>query len=342
MSNFRLQSLYDRIGATYDVYDLQNKPLTVAVAVRGSIEFSVLESLMPGKVFDNFPAALAALPSVPVGQNGLAANVANDYMSACIYVAKGVHSSATPIVVGATKSGTRIYCEKGSIIQATANLGVNTAGLIELQGEELQLVGYPKLTTNTGDPNLQAGCALIVGGNLNSSSGEGIGRGALIQNLTIDGNGGNRDFANCLTIRGAADVVVENSRLYGFTDTASSIIRIIDSSFGRDGGKTILRNVIAYARSDSGNTAEPLIVAVNQDHGEIYGGAYVTDSATTKPIAIAATNWTLTDGGLAANAAAVGNKVHVDVTGSAPKIGQWYVKQVGGATAATLLSQANV
>jgi hypothetical protein len=340
-------NLTGNIGAEFEWYDVLNKPLFTVVAPRGSIlykqyEYILSQQARPGRLFATIQEALAALPSVPQGQSGLAANVPNDFLPATIYVAPGLHSSATPVIVPTSKSGTKIYFEKGAILQATADLGANTSGLLELQGEEIKLTGFPRLTTNTGGSNTQAGCALIVGGNGNTASGEGTGRGCLVENVVVDGYGGNRDFANDLTIRGASDVVVKNSTFLAFTDTVDEIIRVISSGAGRPGARLRLEDVIAEARNDSGNTVIPLSVASGQDHGEVIGGLYSTDSATTDCVVIASANWYLGGGGLAINSAAVGNKAQIDYSGTGARIGVFYVKQKGGATAASLLSQANI
>jgi len=162
----------------------------------------------------------------------------------------------------------------------------------------------------------------------------------LVENVRVQGavSGSYLDFKNGIVIKDAKYSILRDVEVTGGANTAVGI----HYQAGVGNGKNHrLDNVRSHIFNDTGDTAVPLKVDADQNHGIINGGQFVTHS-TADAITIAGDEWTLTGGGLAATEVAVGVNAHIDITGTEPTIGEFYVKQLGGATAASLFDESHV
>jgi hypothetical protein len=312
------------------------QPLFKVVTPRSSYLYTFLADQFPNFLSATLSDAITALP------NGSIATGSDAYITqnpSTIYIAPGVYTTttdATRIIVPATKSGLRIYFDEGSELTTSAALTAAN-GLLEIEGRNVQLVGYPTLANTQAT---QTGSALIIGG---SAASEGDGRGVYVENLTVKGDTAATDWVKPVIIRGAADVVFNNkngSVIWGCTATTRIIS--VEAGNSRNSTNLVLKDVVAKGITDSGNTCVPLTVDASQTGGQIIGGEYTTDGSG-KAIVITANDWSLRGNGLAGSTAAVGNAAHIDlVTATKIRIGQFYVKDLDGTTPASLFDQTNV
>lgn len=325
-----IDNLAQRAGAR-GLIDLKtNQPLFAVVTPRTSSLWNELEGLYSAHLFATLADALSALP------NG------SDYTSyttqnpATIYVAPGVYTVTSKQVITDKKSGLRIFFERGAELTTATALSAGD-GLLEIEGRNVQIVGFPLLSNSNAT---QTGSALIIGG---STATEGDGRRAYIENLAVAGSTSATDWVKPVVIRGAQDVQFVNNIgavIYGSTATT----RIISVEAGNSRNSTNLRlvGVIAKAIGDSGNTCVPLTVDASQTGGQIIGGEYTTDGSG-KAIVITADDWSLTGHGFAGSTGAITSGGTVDlVTATKIRIGNFFVKDLDANTATSLLDQTNV
>jgi len=322
-----LNTLAELAGAR-GLIDLKtNQPLFAVVTPRTSSLYNELETLAPQHLFADLQSAINALPDGSTYASYTTQNPST------IYVAPGVYTSTVKIVVPDTQSGLKIYFDKGAEITTATALSAGD-GLLEIEGRNVQVIGG----TLSNSQATQTGSALIIGG---STATEGDGKGVVINGLEILGFTTATDWVKPLVVRGAQNVTIKNSVIYG--STATTKIISVEAGNSRNSTNLKLVNVIAKAITDSGNTCVPLSIDASQTGGQIIGGEYTTDGSG-KAIIITADDWTLGGAGLAGSTGAITSGGTVDlVTATKIRIGQFYVKDLDDTTTApSLLTQANV
>lgn len=323
-----ISALMARAGAKMLFNSTTGKPLFGVVATRTSALWKEVARVYPQILYASLSDALTDFDD---GSN-VAASYA-DQQIATIYVAPGTYTSTVKQVIKDTQSGLRIFCERGSEFTTATALTAGD-GLIEIEGRNVALVGFPRLSNTNAT---QTGSALIIGG---SASGEGDGIGAYIENLEVLGSTTATDWVKPVIVRGASNVTFKDCIVYG--STATTRIISVESGNSRNSTNVKFINTRAKAITDSGNTCVPLTIDASQTGGVISGGEYTTDGSG-KAIIITADDWTLDGAGLAGSTAAVGAGNHIDlVTATKIRVGQFYVKDLDGTTPASLFDQTNV
>ena len=324
----------DRAGARALFNSTTGRALFAVVAGATTPLYREIQRVFPDLLFTTLNDAVAALDRVST-----AAQSYTNQTAATIYVAPGVYTitaEASRIIIPDTLSGLRIYFEQGAELSTSAALTAGN-GLLEIEGRNVQLAGFPRLSNTNAS---QTGSALIVGG---SAVGEGDAQGFFCENLAVAGQTAATDWARPVVLRGVTDGTFVNTIgaiIWGSTGTT----RIISVEAGNARNTINLRlvGIIARALIDSGNSCIPLSIDASQEAGSIIGGEYTT-SGSGKAIVITAQDWSLNGGGLAGSTAAVGAGNHIDlVTATRIRIGLFYNKDLDANTAPTLFDQTNV
>jgi hypothetical protein len=319
-------NINNKIGAKFDKIVSTNQALTAYVATPGTYYFEVLQALYPDRVFATLADAQASLPTATT----------TNLIPALIYVTPGTYTVSAKQVFATNRSGLEIYFEAGAIISCDTALSAGD-GVIEIEGTDIKLSGYPTIITTVA---AQTGSALIIGG---SAAGEGTGNRAEINNLSVKGITAATDFAKPVVIRGASHVVFNNpaGRIIGGSTATTSIISV-ESGNSRNSLNLTLNDIKAKALTDSGNTCVPLVVAASQDFGSINGGSFTTDG-TGKAATITAADWEIGKGAFFGSLGALTSGGVVDlISATRIRIGFAYYKKLDGATAPALIDQANV
>jgi len=279
----------------------------------------------PSKVFKSLQAAIDAVPA------GDGSTTYGNYNTKIIV--HGTTTVTTTVTVPATKAGIEIV---GTDPQ-WGKAGINTATALGAGVPILKILGnncairnlrvWAETTTQTGDA--------IHFGDATYPALYG-----LIENVRVQGavSGSYLDFKNGIVIKDSKYTIIRKTEVTGGANTAVGIS--IEAGVG-NGKRHRLENVNVHIFNDTGDAAIPLQIAADQNLGIIQGGEYITHS-TADAIEIGGNEWTITGGGLAANEDIVGVETQIDWNGAQRIVGEFYVKQLGGATAASLFSEANV
>lgn len=281
----------------------------------------------PGKVYPTLASAIAAIPA---GDG----TTTFGYYNSQIIVGPGTYTSTATTVIPKTKAGITITFLPGAIMTTATALGANVA-VLEVQAPYCVL-NNPTITNTHAT---QTGTGLIIGGN---AVGEGNGTGCIVNGGRIGGSTTATDFAKSVSIFGAADAQLNNVRVFGSTATTNGIEIAAGGDTDAVAALRVALNNCFVKIVTGGASTNPLTVAAGQLDGVINGGFYGTDSGATA-IAITAEGWALMGGGLAVNTDTVGAGAQIDlITATTINIGQFYVKDIGAATAASLFDEANI
>lgn len=288
-----------------------------------SLWFAEMSKMFPGQVYPSLYNAINALP----------ANDGTDNFGSKIIVGPGTQTvTATTLpVVAKTNPGTTIEFLPGAILTTATNLTADI-GVLEIQATDCTVIN-PFITNSAAT---QAGSGLIIGGATGTT--EGTGARTKVIGGTIGGATTATDFAKPIQVRQAELTELRGVTVYGSTGTTNGIA--IEAGVGNGYGHKIIDCNVKFITG--GASTKPLTVAASQINGLISGGSFTTDSAATA-IEITAEGWTLNGGGLAGNTDTVGAGAQIDlVTATTIYVGEFYVKDVDGATPASLFDQANV
>lgn len=329
-----INSLMDRAGARALFNSTTGRPLFAVVAGATTPLYREIQRVFPDLLFTTLNDAVAALDKVSTAAQSYA-----NQTTATIFVAPGIYTITTAarrVIIPDTLSGLRIYFEQGAELSTSAILTAGD-GLLEIEGRNVQLAGFPRLSTTNAS---QTGSALIVGG---SAAGEGDAQRFFCENLAVGGLTAATDWAKPVVFRGVTDATLVNTIgavIWG--STATTRIISVEAGNARNTINLRLVGIIARALTDSGNTCIPLSVDASQDAGSIIGGEYTTDGSG-RAIVITAQDWSLNGGGLAGSTAMIGIGSHIDlVTATRIRIGLFYNKDFDANTAPTLFDQTNV
>jgi hypothetical protein len=305
---------------------VQGKANVLYCGPRTSTWMRAMQDILPGTWFPTLKNAIDALPAgdgtATFGFNNSVIFVGPEHPE--------VTTSTLPIVP-LSKSGVTIVFGPDAYLYTSAILGAGNA-LLELQGYYSKVVNGRFFTTQAA----QTGSAIIVGG----SGVEGAGLYATLENCLVQctESGTYTDFAKGIQVRDGKYTTIKDCVVYGDAGTTANIS--IEAGIGNSRGVRII-NTTSRIVVDAGNAAYALSVDADQNYGHIIGGSFVTPS-TQDAIEIDGNGWELGGAGLAANADAVGAGAQIDYNGTGVIVGPFYVKQVGGGTAASLFSEANI
>lgn len=317
MSNIK-QSIGATLGVPLSVDGLVN---VLYVGASNSSWTRAMETQYPGRVFYTLQAAITAAP------RGDGTNTFGYNNTRIIFA--GQNTATFPITIPTTRSGITIEGLPGNSISTSTDLGAGVA-LIKVEGNNCTLRNLRLFTTAA----TQNGDAIQIG------SATGAALYTNLDNCIVQGpeNGVYTDFANGIVVKDAKYSVLENNTVYGGVGTVVGIK--VSAGVGNSTGLTLKNNYVEIV-DDTADTAICLQVDASQNFGKIIGGQYLTNS-TADAIEINGDDWFLGGAGLAANEDTVGAGAQVDWNGARPKVGQFYVKDINGATAASLFDQANV
>lgn len=278
----------------------------------------------PGQVFRTLAEAIAA---VPVGDG---TNTFGFYNTKIIV--KGTHEFTSTVQIPLTKSGIEIIGvgpHWGSAgFYANTDFGAGVP-MIEVGGFNIAMRNI-RFWSEVD----QAGDALTVGVAANS--------GALYfkaENVSIMGpnSASYKTFVHGIRLKDAKFAHLKD--VYVDVGTGATAGILCESGYG-NGREQILENVHVNVQIDTGDAVIPLKVNADQHYGRIIGGSYIAQS-TADAIEINANGWALSGGGIAANENVVSaDATPIDNNGTGTIYGEYYVKQIGGSTAAVLASNA--
>ena len=305
------------------IKDSYGRATFAVVAPANSFIYREVYRESPDILFTKLSDALLAMPDGSL----------TDQIPSTIYIAPGVYTETAKTVVGKEQSGLRIYFDRGAELTTSTALTAGD-GLLEIEGDSVQIAGFPLLTNSAAS---QTGSALIVGG---SETIEGNGDRVYIENLRIEGDATSIDWAKTVRVRGSKNGYMKDCYLYGSAGTTQIIgLETVDS---RTVTSWTLDNVNANAIGDTGNSCVPLESDVSSNYCVIKGGSYITDGAG-KAMIIKGNHWLLSEGGIAGSTASIAAGSHIDLqTATTIRVGQFYVKDINANAAAALFDQTNV